>query len=157
MAEKEERPYFKSSISQLETLFEQLKANPDSLKVLDYELSFRTTNRAAKLRLRIAEVLVTVSFKQVNAAVADGATPATEPGRKPTPAQEQSGPSPKTPVPPPMDLGELPSILVPQNANQPAAILAAWTALEALSPQTYSRPEASGGWRPELCCQSIDR
>jgi hypothetical protein len=40
-----------------------------------------------------------------------------------------------------MDLGELPSIPSPQNANQPAAILAAWTALEALSPQTYRRPE----------------
>ena len=29
----------------------------------------------------------------------------------------------------------------PETANDPAAILAAWTALEALSPQTYRRPE----------------
>jgi hypothetical protein len=92
MAEKEERPYFKSSISQLETLFEQLKTNPDSLKILDYELSFRTTNRAAELRLRIAEVLAAVSFKRVNATVADGATSSTEPGRRPTSAKEQSEP-----------------------------------------------------------------
>ena len=134
MAEKEERPYFKSSISQLETLFEQL-TNPDSLKVLDYELSFRTTNRAAKLRLRIAEVWAAV------AAVADRATPSTELGRKANSVQEQSEPLMSAAVPPPMDLGELPSIPSPQNANQPAAILAAWTALEALSPQTYRRPE----------------
>jgi hypothetical protein len=40
-----------------------------------------------------------------------------------------------------MDLGEPPPIPIPQNANEPAAILAAWTALEALSPQTYRRPE----------------
>ncbi|HTD13848.1 MAG TPA: hypothetical protein VK673_01650 [Chthoniobacterales bacterium] len=43
MAEKEERPYFNSPISQLENLFELLKANPDSLKVLDYELSAGVT------------------------------------------------------------------------------------------------------------------
>ena len=118
MAGKEERPYFKSSISQLERLFEQLRTNPDSLKFLDYELSFRTTNRAAKLRSRVAETL----------------------GRRTTLTREQSEVLTGTPVPP-QDLGELPSIPIPQNANQPAAILAAWTALEALSPQTYRRPE----------------
>jgi hypothetical protein len=96
MAEKEKRPYFKSSISQLETLFEQLKTNPDSLKVLNYELSFRTTNRAAKLRLRIAEVLAAV------AAVAERATPSTELGRKANSAQEQSEPSMSAAVPPPL-------------------------------------------------------
>ena len=74
MAEKEERPYFNSSISELERLFEQLKTNPDSLKVLDYELKFRTRNRAAKLRSRIAEVVAAVSFKPLDAVGTDGAT-----------------------------------------------------------------------------------
>ena len=58
MAEKEERPYFENSISQLEELFEQLKADPNSLRALDFELSFRTTNRAAKLRSKVAAILL---------------------------------------------------------------------------------------------------
>src|SRR5260370_17581193 len=100
MTGKEERPYFKSSISQLERLFEQLKTNADSLKFLDYELSFRTTNRAAKLRSRVAETL----------------------GRRTTLTREQSEVLTGTPVPPPMDLGELPSIPIPPNANPPPPI-----------------------------------
>jgi len=95
MAEKEERPYFDSSISQLETLFERLKTNPDSLKVLDYELKLRTTNRAVKLRSRIADAVAAVSFKPVNAAGTDGASRST--------------------VPPPMDLGESSSDAIPQK------------------------------------------
>jgi hypothetical protein len=35
----------------------------------------------------------------------------------------------------------LPSVVSPQASNEPAGIIAAWTALEALSPQTYRRPE----------------
>jgi uncharacterized protein YqcC (DUF446 family) len=38
-------------------------------------------------------------------------------------------------------LGKLPSTVVPPSTNEPRAILSAWTALEALSPQTYRRPE----------------
>ena len=136
MAGKEERPYFKSSISQLETLFEQLKTNPDSLKVLDYELSFRTTNRAAKLRSRIAETLggrLCGGSRQSHSLYR--ARPQNYFNARAIGAVDEH-PSSTT-----MDLGELPSIPIPQNANQPAAILAAWTALEALSPQTYRRPE----------------
>jgi hypothetical protein len=40
-----------------------------------------------------------------------------------------------------MDLGELPTIASPRGSNEPSCILAAWTALEALSPQTYRRPD----------------
>jgi hypothetical protein len=45
-----------------------------------------------------------------------------------------------------MDLGQLPPLSPPTETNEPGAILAAWTALEALSPQTYRHPEdlASG-------------
>jgi hypothetical protein len=39
------------------------------------------------------------------------------------------------------DLSTLPSSPAPNGRNEPAAILGAWTALEALSPQTYRRPE----------------
>ena len=38
-------------------------------------------------------------------------------------------------------LDSLPTPSAPESSNEPTAILAAWTALEALSPQTYKRPE----------------
>ena len=44
-------------------------------------------------------------------------------------------------MPAAIELGEFPSTPTPQNANEPQAILSAWTALEALSPQTYRRSE----------------
>lgn len=40
-----------------------------------------------------------------------------------------------------IDLGTLPSISPSNKANDARAILAAWTAIEALSPQSYKRPE----------------
>ncbi len=40
-----------------------------------------------------------------------------------------------------IDLGPLPSFSPSSKANDARAILAAWTALEALSPQGYKRPE----------------
>ncbi len=135
MTGKEERPYFKSSISQLERLFEQLKTNADSLKFLDYELSFRTTNRAAKLRSRVAETL----------------------GRRTTLTREQSEVLTGTPVPPPMDLGELPSIPIPlrmQTSQQPFSRHGPrWK-------RCLRKPTVGlkiWRWRPKLCCQSIDR
>ncbi len=39
------------------------------------------------------------------------------------------------------DLGPLPSLSPSGKATDACAILAAWTALEALSPQSYKRPE----------------
>jgi hypothetical protein len=51
----------------------------------------------------------------------------------------------KTTSPPVIDLGDPPTITPPQASNQPSGILAAWTALEALSPQTYRQPEDLAG------------
>lgn len=44
-------------------------------------------------------------------------------------------------APPPRDGRHVPSFPPPRGCNEPAAILGAWTAFEALSPQTYRRPE----------------
>ncbi|KJC49215.1 DEAD/DEAH box helicase [Bradyrhizobium sp. LTSP857] len=152
MAGGVDRPYFKHSISQLESLFEQSHSDSHVLGVLAHELEFRTTPRAGQLRARVAEALAILSIKRANATGLGGATSpadstasaiAIPKNRDPqsTPVREQSEPSTSIPAPPSIDLGELPSIPIPQNANEPAAILAAWTALEALSPQTYRRPE----------------
>jgi hypothetical protein len=49
-----------------------------------------------------------------------------------------------------MDVRELPNIASPRGMNEPSSILAAWTALEALSPQkTY--------WLPEDLAKASDR
>ncbi|MBX3516444.1 MAG: hypothetical protein KF815_05830 [Rhodospirillales bacterium] len=39
------------------------------------------------------------------------------------------------------NLGKMPSFPIPKRRNEPQAILAVWTVIEALSPQTYRRPE----------------
>lgn len=157
MAGGVERPYFKHSIAQLEDLFEQSQSDPHVLGILAHELEFRATDRAARLRARVTEVVTFVSIKRANAVGAGATAPSADhtasviafpknPGRQSTSVPVQPEALTKTPTPPPIDLGELPSIPIPQNTNEPAAILAAWTALEALSPQTYRRPEdlASG-------------
>jgi len=48
-------------------------------------------------------------------------------------------------TPPIADLGGPPSFTPQTGDNEPMPILAAWTALEALSPQTYRRPEDLAG------------
>lgn len=132
MAGGVERPYFQLSILQLEALFGQSQSDLRVLAVLVHELQFRTMPRAGKLRAKVTEALVAASIKPTNAA---------DPGRQLTPVREQSGSSTRIPASPPTDLGALPSLPIPESTNEPAAILAAWTALEALSPQTYRRPE----------------
>lgn len=127
-----ERPYFQLSILQLEALFEQSQSDLRVLAVLVHELQFRTMPRAGKLRAKVTEALVAASTNRTNAA---------DFGRQPMPVPEQLGLSTSIPAPPPTEPGALPSIEFPENTNEPAAILAAWTALEALSPQTYRRPE----------------
>lgn len=144
-----ERPHFQLSISRLEALFEQSQSDPRALAILAYELQFRTTPRAAKLRAKVTEVLAVTSTKRGNETDANPSPgdPAPvisfpkDPSRQSTPVQDRSGASTGIPASPPTDLGELPSIPIPQDTNEPSAILAAWTALEALSPQTYRRPE----------------
>lgn len=67
-----DRPYLKSSISQLEALFDQVQSDVEALRALDHELSHRTTDRATKLRSRVADLLARLSVRQVSAAVAGG-------------------------------------------------------------------------------------
>src|SRR3546814_16230845 len=65
----------------------------------------------------------------------------------PSAQQENAAPvvTRDTAQPSPGSLGDLPSFPTPKTPNEPTAILAAWTALEALSPMTYRRPEDLAG------------
>lgn len=155
MSREKDRPYFKHTIVQLETLFETLQHDQAALDLLDHELSFRTTDKAAKLRTRIAGAMP----KRVTpAGTKSTETPArrapiprpSSPSPSPSPSPTTSRPAP--PAPPAQQItnfDDFPAMPLPGRSNTPERILAAWTALEALSPQTYRRPEdlASGDRR----------
>jgi AAA domain len=164
MSDRQSRPYLRHSIAQLEAVFAQ-HPSEQVLTALDHELNCRETSRAANLRTKVTDALSSMQMIRTNVAVGGGAYAASEqpsasPSVIPFPARERkAGPvlvrsrggeeivSVETPKV--FDLGDLPSIPIPTGSNEPTAILAAWTALEALAPQTYRRPEdlASGDRR----------
>lgn len=147
-----DRPYFKYSITQLEELFERNRSDTAVLSVLAHELANRSTDRAARLRLRVEEAANATSQRHVNVAGGESISSAAKPNasviafpKKPmvqsAPALKNSALSAKAFIPDTIDLGELPSAPRPKTTNEPQAILSAWIALEALSPQTYRRAE----------------
>lgn len=152
MAREEDRPYFKYSIVQLEDLFERGKTDATILDALGRELAHRNTDRAAKLSSRVAFAAAAIHAGQANVVggrtVSLPTTPTASvipfpkpPSVKPPPAFTSPGLLTKTSTPETIDLGPLPSAPLPKSPNEPQAILSAWTALEALSPQTYRQPE----------------
>nr|WP_230200818.1 MULTISPECIES: AAA domain-containing protein [unclassified Pantoea] len=152
------RQYAQKSIFDLEAIFEQSRNNVSELEQLLSELTFRNTARARTLTSKIEQALIVINDRSVVATSAS--SPST---RHPdsTPTQSfQAMPhnatadveqlQPKT-IPDAamrqqydkdqIDPGPLPSFSPSDKANDARAILAAWTALEALSPQSYKRPE----------------
>ncbi|MEO4002117.1 hypothetical protein [Mesorhizobium sp. CAU 1732] len=153
MADGGDRPYFKYSIVQLEELFERSGGDVVILKALGRELAdHRGTDRAARLLEKVKLTLSATRQRRVNAAdefvesppplgakviafpKPDPMTPKPSPSR---PAE----PSGRVELPPVLDLGALPIFTATHTENEPRAILAAWSALESLSPQTFRRPE----------------
>lgn len=152
------RQYAQKSIFDLEAIFEQSRNNVSELEPLLSELTFRNTARARTLKSKIEQSLTVLSDRSLVAMSAS--SPST---RNPDSASIQSSQAvphnapadveqlqPKT-IPDSamrekfdedqIDLGPLPSFSPLNKANDARAILAAWTALEALSPQGYKRPE----------------
>ncbi|WP_035709015.1 DEAD/DEAH box helicase [Niveispirillum irakense] len=149
MNNKNGRQYLSKSVEQLEILFRENTSNIAVLKSLYDELNHRTTDRSARLRVRVEEVLGRISETPKKPEHKSAASPTTprrtnESGHtrdsfaRCTPA---SGPAQKAAVPSAIDLNRLQTAQPPNGTNQPTGILAAWIALEALSPQTYRRPE----------------
>ncbi|MCB8880990.1 hypothetical protein ACELLULO517_12160 [Acidisoma cellulosilytica] len=116
------RPYAQKSVFDLEVIFERSRNDASELGQLSKELAFRNTIKARSLATKVGEALTKL-------------------------ASHRGGPGlpPDTPTPP-LVLGSLPFFSPSGKTNDAFAILAAWTALEALSPQAYKRPEemASG-------------
>ncbi|SEH67319.1 DEAD/DEAH box helicase [Magnetospirillum fulvum] len=120
MRNHSKRPFFHHSITQLEALFQSSQNCSQLLKQLADELQHRDTLRATKLREEVAAALNTMK----------------NPKFSPPPIITPHPAAPSQATPPAKDWG----------LDEPSSILAAWTALEALTPQTYRRPEdfASG-------------
>jgi len=152
------RQYAQKSIFDLEAIFEQSRNNVSELEQLLSELTFRNTARARTLTSKIEQSLTALSDRsevamsasnpstrnpdsasiQFSQAVPHSAPAAVEQLQQkaiPDTAMRQQFDKDQ------IDLGPLPSFSPSDKANDARAILAAWTALEALSPQGYKRPE----------------
>jgi len=151
------RPYSTKTIFDLEAIFELSANDANELGRLSHELSFRNTKKARSLAVRIDETFAVLAHQKVvpisSSSAAAHRTPL-RPTSSATPPSKPSGPalrvvskipkgSPKPiePASEQIDLGPLPIFERTGKKNDPRAILAAWTALEALSPQSYKRPE----------------
>lgn len=157
------RPHANKSVFDLEAIFERSRNDADELGRLSAELTFRNTARARSLVGKVEKAVAELARQRVVALAASGASthpshPAPTPSSTVTPAE---GPAKVVPLRPkaaddarrqqqlgdePLDLGLLPAFTPSGKLNDAQAILAAWTAIEALSPQSYKRPEdmASG-------------
>ena len=148
------RQYAQKSIFDLEVIFEQSRNNVNELEQLLSELAFRNTARARALTSKIEQSLTALSDRTEVAMSASSSStcnpdsasipfsqavphnaPATIPKTIPDSAMQEKFDKNQ------IDLGPLPSFSPSNKANDARAILAAWTALEALSPQGYKRPE----------------
>lgn len=152
------RQYAQKSIFDLEAIFEQSRNNVSELEQLLSELTFRNTARARTLTSKIEQALIVINDRSVVATSAS--SPSTRhPDSTPTQSfqamphnatadeeQLQQKTIPDAAIrqqydKDQIDPGPLPSFSPSDKANDARAILAAWTALEALSPQDYKRPE----------------
>jgi hypothetical protein len=146
------RPYFKLGISELELIFDTASSDQAICQGLTEELSHRSTARAITLLKKIRESLSEPRAEDLST------------GAGISQAIAHAVPLPQVPASPPRNLepsrastvqATQSQSAVPAVTNEPAAILSAWTALEALSPQTYRRPAdlANGDTR---CVAEID-
>jgi len=166
MAKGEERPYFNSKVVELERLCDEHAQDEAILNALSAELRHRDTNRAHQLQTRIKQALKNLSPAAMgNPATAkfwaeqEPKTPTPSSGTRPKSedaniaAELGSEPQASTPpsIIPPLDISEPSSPVYAASANSPSAILADWIAVEALSPQTYRKPEdLSNGERSRI-------
>jgi hypothetical protein len=142
-----DRPYLRCGITELEIQFECSRSDPTVLQLLDHELSFRQTSRAGKLREAVQRAIVGQPSRgpeiptgtQLEPSDADGRTTGA-PGAA-TPVPLPLGLSPDSFGTPRQKASHEPARRHDSGNPDPKGILAAWTAAEVLSPQTYRLPE----------------
>jgi hypothetical protein len=132
-----QRPYLKSGIVDLEQLFERSRHNQTILAELLIELRQRSTDRAARLRVKVIDAMeaIELSSDTIESPIGGSAqqpnrpdesaaeTPA--PRAEPSESNQEARPAPRT---------------TPPVTNLAKDILSAWTAVEVLSPQPYRKP-----------------
>ena len=152
------RQYAQKSIFDLEAIFERSRNNASELERLLNELTFRNTAKARTLTTKIEQALTALSGRSMVSM--SGSSPSARHPDSPSTQSYQVVPrdapaavlqlQPKTSPDSAMrqpfgndkiDLDPLQSFSPSGKANDARAILAAWTAIEALSPQSYKRPE----------------
>lgn len=151
---KRDPVYRRASINELEAVYTDANSNTVILNALALELTYRSTDRAGRLRSRISADLAGSGDPQSDldfgrsrtTPVTDREYSSAAPTLKPAPQAPEPTPvtTSTSPVadelPPLVDFEDLPTISLPHADNDPAAILSAWTALEALDPLTFRRP-----------------
>jgi hypothetical protein len=132
------RPFFNFRISELEAELAGRKGDFEFLRDLVYELGFRSTDKASKLKTEALQALAELQNSSSHTKLVGSPAPQTdtllrrEVSASPSPRQESvEVPTRRIPTPP--------------MTNAPSSILDAWTALEVLSPPTFRRPEDLAG------------
>lgn len=156
------RPYVGKTVFELEAIFDRSSEDVKELKLLSRELAERKVPRARALAIKVNKALTVhtshkvISMAASNAPALYSSQDTTKnsvvvPGDAPTSVVPQGLHTARAPIKPQVNntqinLEPLPSFSPSGKTNDARAILAAWTALEALSPQGYKRPEdmASG-------------
>lgn len=155
------RPLFQSRITDLEALFDRSRTDHAALKELLRELDFRSVARAQTLKKKVVEAIAALPKK--TAVIENKRTTAIKPtptlqqpireeAKEASPARRQE----QTRSPAAIAMSDIkPELIVrpvyssaprmPRRppeayADRPADILSAWTALEVLSPFTYTKP-----------------
>jgi hypothetical protein len=142
------RPFFATSLLELEATFNRERNNPELLQTLLTELSHRRTGKAARLKAQVTESLETLRKRaQPPSPRAETKGEASTSGIPRVPA------SPSTPEFDPASTLSSSSVIaavsgplpLPPITNTPLSILGAWTALEVLSPPAFKRIEDLAG------------
>lgn len=148
------RPFFKTSMAELEQKFEKESGDPEFRKLLREELQHRTTQKAERLKKRLAAIEDVVqkpsrvSPPEKPVPVQNVPVPPASLQKAPTksiPVVESKAPAKNFAVVPasiePMILDLPPVVSGAHNYSKPEAVLNAWTAMEVLSPATFRKPE----------------
>jgi len=181
------RPYFNSSIAELERLFDENRDDRTFLETLIAELRKRETQRAKALLARAVSSVGTLPkgraatskrpepphVHSAPASVVPEDTPATDSSSSafPTPRQEarvDAPDAPSTSGPGRADAIEDGFVAAasfqdedPKDkipiSNDPQSVLSAWTAMEVLSPPTFRRPEDMVGGERFRVASIVDR
>jgi hypothetical protein len=124
------RPFFNESITRLEAVFQDPKSDRKLLELLLEELSFRSTDKARKLKILVLARINSMGSSSVSKAEIVSSAQTAEA------ANDQAVPRPTYSNKQNMDL---------PPTNNAADILSAWIALEVLSPQTFRRRQDLAG------------